>query len=209
VYYYDKNFKPLVDWYDANIFVSYRDLISGSSSWIFDGFNGADTIIGNKYNDIIKSGDLNDVLKGKAGNDRLYGEFGNDKLFGDAGNDRLFGQQGNDDLYGGIGKDHYKGGRGNDDFIFKSISDAGRGGKCDVIDDFDLRRDYVVLSAIDADITHAGNQAFEFIGKSGFSGDAGELRCRGGIVSGDVNGDASADFHIDVGLQMREIDFVL
>jgi hypothetical protein len=74
---------------------------------------------------------------------------------------------------------------------------AGR----DTISDFTrLQGDKIDLSTIDARTTVAGNQAFSFIGTGAFTHRAGELRfiVQGatGIVAGDVNGDAAADFHI-------------
>jgi len=56
----------------------------------------------------------------------------------------------------------------------------------------------IELSDIDAKAGRAGDQAFKFIGGKGFSGAAAELNCKNGIVSGDVNGDKTADFQIEV-----------
>jgi serralysin len=44
----------------------------------------------------------------------------------------------------------------------------------------------------------SGNQAFTFIGKSAFTGKAGQLTFANGVLSGDVNGDAIADFQVAV-----------
>lgn len=209
IYCFDRAFKSILDWHDASIFISYADLVSGGDNWFFDGFNGSDTIIGNRFRDIIKSGDSDDTIRGKGGHDLLFGERGNDVVLGEHGNDRMLGASGDDALTGGRGADLLTGGAGFDRFIFNSIAEAGSGRSRDTITDFDLRRDYIVLSRIDADVTLRDNQAFEFIGRARFDGEAGELRCRGGIVSGDVDGDGIADFQIDVGLSLRAIDFVL
>jgi Ca2+-binding RTX toxin-like protein len=200
VYFYDEQFQHLVDWERLSLYVTKAEWNSDHADWRSNGFNKSDTILGNRFDDIIKSGGGSDKIKGKAGNDRIDGQRGDDILFGNAGDDTLFG---------GAGTDRYIGGGGYDHFVFRTVTDAGRGRKCDVIADFDLRRDYVTLSAIDANTDQAGNQAFEFIGRAGFTGDAGEVRCRAGIVSGDVDGDGIANFHISVGVEMREIDFVL
>ena len=58
--------------------------------------------------------------------------------------------------------------------------------------------DDIDLSGIDANAKAAGNQAFSFIGDKAFSGKAGELQYKNGIVAGDVNGDKAADFHIEI-----------
>ena len=57
---------------------------------------GNDTVIGNKFADILKGGDGGDLIEGRAGNDRLFGEFGNDKLYGNGGSDTLIGGSGRD-----------------------------------------------------------------------------------------------------------------
>ena len=41
-------------------------------------------------------------------------------------------------------------------------------------------------------------QAFDFIEADAFSGTAGELRYASGVVRGDVDGDGTADFAIEV-----------
>ena len=55
---------------------------------------------------------------------------------------------------------------------------------------------------MDANTLRKGNQAFTFIGKSAFHEKPGELRVEkvaaGVVVSGDVNGDGTADFSIAV-----------
>jgi hypothetical protein len=52
--------------------------------------------------------------------------------------------------------------------------------------------------AIDANAGAEGDQAFRFIGRAQFGDRPGELRLRHGILSGDIDGDGRADFHIDV-----------
>jgi hypothetical protein len=51
---------------------------------------------------------------------------------------------------------------------------------------------------INADLGLAGDQAFGFIGSSRFTGDAGQVRYAGSVVSGDVNGDGLADWQIKI-----------
>jgi hypothetical protein len=87
---------------------------------------------------------------------------------------------------------------GRDRFTFESLGDAaGVGRNRDLIADFDGKRgDRLDLRRIDADTTRAGNQAFRYVGKRAFSGTAGELRYRGGVLQGDVNGNGRADLEI-------------
>ncbi|KGO32645.1 hemolysin, partial [Desulfobulbus sp. Tol-SR] len=65
----------------------------------------------------------------------------------------------------------------------------------DTITDF-AAGDTIRLTAIDANTGLAGNQAFTYIGSSAFTGVAGQLNYVSGIVSGDINGDGTADFQI-------------
>ena len=71
--------------------------------------------------------------------------------------------------------------------------------------------DVIDLSTIDADTTWSGNLSFTYVGSNAFSGEAGELNFRSGIISGDVNGDGYADFQIRVNgvTSLRVDDFFL
>ncbi len=149
----------------------------------------ANSIVGN-------SGD--NLLRGGGGADRLDGGNGRDALVGGAGRDRLYGDDGDDRLYPGISRDRLYGGDGDDRFVFRSLSEAGNGSRRNSIQDFVRGEDFIDLRKIDADTTHAGNQTFHFQGRAAFSGDAGELRFAAGILSGDVDGDARADFQIEI-----------
>lgn len=94
------------------------------------------------------------------------------------------------------------GGAGADVFVYRALSDstvaaAGR----DMITDFSsLAGDKIDLHLLDANSKVVGNQAFSFIGTKAFSGTPGELHYgpsgQNTLVSGDVNGDGSADFSI-------------
>lgn len=229
VYYSNKSGQATLDWYNDNIYISQYDLLYGGNDWIFTGFRGNDTIIGNKYADVLKGGGGNDVLFGRGGHDRLYGEAGsdtlhgeagndwlyggagNDRLYGGPGNDRLFGGSGNDVIVGGTGTDVLSGGTGSDVFVFKTPKEAGSGRNADTITDFDPRYDYIDVSGIDANVHRNGNQAFTFIGKKAFSEKAGELRFKNEGALGDIDGDGRADFKIVVTGwdSLRDLDFIL
>lgn len=179
------------------------EMLGDSRSNTFIGLGGADNLSGADGNDRLFGDDGNDGLFGGNGNDWLEGNDGHDDLYGGRGLDRLFGGSGDDDLIGGKGKDTLTGGEGNDLFIFTSVLDAGLpGGNLDVITDFTRAHgDKISLSQIDADELAPSNQAFHFIGNTGFTGVAGELRYffdDGGntIIEGDNNGDGNADFGI-------------
>jgi Ca2+-binding RTX toxin-like protein len=126
-------------------------------------------------------------------------------LRGFAGNDGLFSEGGNDILIGGAGQDTLTGGAGNDQFRLTSLTDSTVVAP-DLISDFTFsggQLDRIGLNLIDANTALAGDQAFAFIGGAAFSGAAGQLRVElvtPGVfsASGDVNGDAAADFAITI-----------
>ena len=169
-------------------------------------------LTGTTGNNTLNGGAGADTLNGKNGADTLNGKAGADKLFGGAGADKLYGGDGKDMLQGGLGKDVLVGGAGADDFVFKSVAEAGKGGQRDVIRDFShAQGDDIDLHFIDANTKAGGNQAFTFIGDNGFSGKAGQLQYKNGIVAGDVNGDKVADFHIEIAnhVALHANDFIL
>jgi Ca2+-binding RTX toxin-like protein len=167
----------------------------------------------------IRSGGGNDILYGSAVNNSIEGGDGQDWLFGLGGSDTLHGEGGNDRLVGGAGKDFLTGWAGTDYFMFAAPSDSGIGVAArDVIMDFQNGTDQIDLSFVDADTNSRGvDDAFLFIGNQTFSGVAGQLRvyafADGQIVEGDVNGDAKADFSIEVAMNaftttLMSTDFV-
>ena len=200
---------------DGQIDAFYQYLFSGAdrvqgSQWgdtlvgfgaldVLRGFGGDDVLYGRFGNDRLFGGKGMDSLSGEAGADVLDGGWGGDRLLGGTGNDTLAGGAGRDQLVGGVGKDLLRGGADADVFVFRSPAEAGRGEWSDTIADFARAEgDKLSLRAIDADLTAGGDQAFAFIGVRGFSGEAGELRQRGGSLLGDLDGDGVADFRIEV-----------
>ena len=152
----------------------------------------------------------NDIIDGSAANNVLTGGAGNDFLFGLGGNDSLFGGDGNDELVGGSGSDHLSGGSGANVFQYNALSDSGiTAATRDVIAFFQEGIDTIDLSHIDANTKTPGtNDAFHFIGTNvTFEGQPGgpqpgALRAFwtaiSQIIEGDVNGDAKADFSIEL-----------
>lgn len=189
-------------------------LYGNGSSNRLDGRGGDDLVYGRSGDDRLYGGAGNDRLYGSSGDDWFYGSSGHDAFKGDSGADRLYGDSGNDTITGGTGRDTMFGGTGLDRFVFLSRSESGTTTSTrDVIADF-TRGDKVDLSNLDANTTRSGNQKFTFV--SGFTGKPGELQwdenSRGFMVSGDVNGDGTADFSIQVNTKLgslRASDFIL
>jgi len=195
--------------------------------------SGTDTIISTVVLTLganIENGTLigaaNVRLTGNDGANVLIGNDGNNKVEGLDGNDRLTGGLGTDTLIGGMGSDTMTGGGGADRFVFAASNETAVGtfsevGRVrdiivhDIITDFEVGVDRIVLSAIDADTTRGGNQAFIFIGDADFGLTAGQVRTyfSGGVTvaAGDINGDGNADFEIQLtGLHtLSSADFVL
>jgi hypothetical protein len=184
----------------------------------------ANQIYGDAGNDVLKGGQLADKLDGGSGDDILWGLAGNDLLNGNSGNDLIYGDAGNDLINGGLGRDFLVGGGGNDVFAFATTADTGVSATTrDVIIDFVRGQDKINLSAIDANLSASGDQAFTFLATSGtaFTGAAGQLRWfkedvagtinDNTIIVGDLNGDKIADFQIELdGLfNLASTDFVL
>ncbi|WP_085584797.1 M10 family metallopeptidase C-terminal domain-containing protein [Pseudomonas sp. R25(2017)] len=112
---------------------------------------------------------LNNVLRGNAGNNVLDGGAGADTLFGDAGADT---------------------------FVFRAVNEMGIGANRDVISDFSsLQGDKIDLTQFDANLLQSGMNGFTFIGANAFTG-AGQLRFVDHVLSGNVSGNAGADFEI-------------
>jgi Ca2+-binding RTX toxin-like protein len=157
---------------------------------------------GNALNNSITGNSGNNELRGLAGNDVLKGNDGDDYLLGDIGNDTMGGGDGDDLLYGAAGADRISGGLDADTFRYRAVGDStvDVGGRDTLLDFNDAQGDLIDLSSMDAQTNVAGNQAFTFIGAAAFSGQSGELRFQtvGGnaIVSGDVNGNGTADFAV-------------
>ena len=158
-----------------------------------------------------------EYLTGTSYADKLYGNAGANALSGGSGDDLLSGGAGKDILYGGLGADSLTGGAGADTFVFKALSDtkiATTG--IDTIFDFSgVSGDRLDLSAIDANSSASGNQAFTFIGTAAFTGKAGELnyskQASDTYIYGDTNGDKKADFaiHLDDAVMLTKGYFIL
>ena len=164
----------------------------------------------------VQGSEFADQLTGDGGENTLKGLGDADILRGLGGDDDLIGGSGGDKLTGGMGKDELAGNSGNDTFIFNSVAESPAGNARDVIDDFEQGSDVIDLTSIDADVTGGGlSDPFTFIGTTPFDNIAGELRYSfesgNTVVEGDVNGDSTADFQIELVSQiaLTASDFLL
>lgn len=185
---------PLYVYPDASVWPSVAAAGNGVTA-IVNPFNGPQT-----GKDTLSGGAGNDSLYGYEGNDRLSGNQGDDKLYGGSGDDVLLGGIGNDLLLGGSGKDVLTGGAGSDIFVFGATGDSPAAAtKRDQISDFVSGVDKINLAAIDANRATAVNEAFTQLLGAGLAFTApGQLRFAAGVLYGNVDADAQAEFAIQL-----------
>jgi Ca2+-binding RTX toxin-like protein len=102
----------------------------------------------------VRTGDGIDNLTGDASANTFWTGAGADVLKGGAGADRFWAGLGSDEMWGEAGADT---------FVFANASDS-RGSHVDLIRTWD-QADLIDLKLIDADLTAAGDQDFQFLGK--------------------------------------------
>ncbi|MCP4382588.1 MAG: calcium-binding protein, partial [Hyphomicrobiales bacterium] len=166
---------------------------------------GTDTVVSASVDLNLKTHDNVEDAKATGTADlSLKGSAGKNKLVGNAGDNRIKGLADADKL---------KGRDGDDTYLFAKVKHS-KPSDPDTIIGFERDADVIHLGGIDA-IAGGTDDPFAFIGKSGFSGSAGELRvARKGDdvkVSADVDGDGKADFATIVKdiQKLGEDDFVL
>lgn len=190
--------------------------VSLEESFATSSISGRDLIL-NFEN--VRGGSRADTITGNNVANVLIGNQGGDLLIGLAGDDRLIGGAGRDTLDGGIGRDVLTGGSERDFFVFNAVADSpATARQRDIITDFETGIDRIDLSGIDANANVAGNQAFSFIGAAAFSsGTPGQVRSTFNVNTGktlveaDVNGDAVADFAVQLTglITLQATDFIL
>lgn len=190
--------------------VTYFDAIAGLTASLTSPSTNTGDALGDTYVSIenLSGSAFDDRLFGNSSENVLSGGDGADRLVGGAGADVFRGDRGADDLYGGSGSDVFQ-------FVYRGESTVTATGRDTIFDFSGTGGDRIDLSAIDANASASGNQAFSFIGTSEFGGKAGELRyvknASDTYIYTDVNGDAKADFaiHLDDAVTLSKGYFVL
>jgi Ca2+-binding RTX toxin-like protein len=188
-------------------------LWGGNGNDELEGRGGADVLEGSEGNNTASYANATASVAVSLGNPAINtGQADGDSYFnianlrGSRFADNLTGDGGKNRLAGGKSKDILRGGKGKDTFAYLRLDDSPAGSaNRDEIADFDPGSsssavDKIDLSAIDANPSKNGNQAFVFIGTNGFSGKKGQLKIKksGGnvIVQADTNGNKAADLEI-------------
>lgn len=165
-----------------------------------DGYRSKETVLSSASNLVASAS-----TTGGSGNDLLAGSIDADNLSGGAGKDTLIG---------GLGQDTMTGGSGADIFRFTSIAEMGSSSAaCDTITDFKRGEDKIDLSRIDADGSTGTDDAFGslILVVSGSFTRAGQLRFAQGVLYGNTDADADAEFAISLtGVSTLSLgDFIL
>ncbi|HEX2135193.1 MAG TPA: VCBS domain-containing protein [Microvirga sp.] len=131
-----------------------------------------------------------------AGDDTLTGTEAADVIYGLDGNDTIGGNGGADYILGGRGADTLTGGAGNDTFRYTSTEESTSVARDEIVDF--VAGDRIDLSAIDANLSVAGDDAFTWAAAA--SANAVWYTVSGGnaTVFGDQTGDGVADFEIQL-----------
>jgi len=138
-----------------------------------------------------------DVIHGGGGNDTINGGGGVDYIGGGNDNDMVNAGSGNDVIDTGVGNDTVSGGYGTDTFVFSGLSADTTTEITDL-----TNKETINLSAIDADSTTDGDQAFTSV--DSFSGHAGEFTTTYDRETGvtqlllDTDGDSTGDITINL-----------
>jgi len=187
-------------------------LYAGTGNNILNGGSGSDTVsyyYGCKGTTgvTVSLANSGSQTTGGSGSDTLIGiehlGGGNnaDRLTGNTGDNRLYGYGGNDTLIGGVGRDSLNGGSGNDLFDFNALSEMGSTSTTqDIITDFVRGQDRIDLSGLDAKTATSTNDAFSstFVAAAAAFTAAGQLKFASGVLYGNTDSDAEAEFAIQL-----------
>jgi Ca2+-binding RTX toxin-like protein len=199
-------------------FILFENVIAGGGSDLLSGTGGANSMAGGGGGDVLRGLGGNDNLQGGDGNDSVRGHEGNDVVGGGAGFDSLTGEGGTDTLDGGADGDVLRVGANADLLIGNVGSDRfeytaavhSAGANRDLIQGFDGAgfvagdTDVIDISALDANATVGGNQAFAFLGErtdaQGLAAGPGGLWVRNvgahTLVQANTDNDAGIEFSV-------------
>ncbi len=193
-------------------------LLGNSGNNVLNGGAGIDTMAGGLGNDTYYVDNAGDVVSEApgAGTDtvistvtRTLGDNQENLTLagtaaingtGNALANNIIGNAAANTLTGGLGKDVLEGGGGSDVFVFNASTETGvTSAAWDVINDFVRGQDKLDLRGIDANTATTTNDAFTtFIAATAAFTAAGQLKFVNGVLYGNTDGDADAEFAIQL-----------
>lgn len=194
--------------------VSFQDgqqILPNQGSGGFQGFYsypqenilGGITYLADQVTTSINVGPLSSSLTiGTGDQDKIVGTIASDVMSGGYNADRLTGQPSSDSLDGlVVGSSRMMSQKAGDVYLYLRADSSLHGkNRRDVITDFH-RNDRLDLAAVDANANRGGKQSFQWIGRSPFSGQAGQLRIDqrssgNAFLQGDIDGNGRVDFEV-------------
>jgi len=193
-------------------------LLGNSGNNVLNGGAGVDTMAGGLGNDTYYVDNAGDVVSEApgAGTDtvistvtRTLGDNQENLTLagtaaingtGNALANNIIGNAAANILTGGLGKDVLEGGGGSDVFVYNASTETGiTSAAWDVINDFVRGQDKLDLRGIDANTATTVNDAFTtFIAATAAFTAAGQLKFVNGVLYGNTDGDADAEFAIQL-----------
>lgn len=176
----------------AGVRVDFLNTAVNTGEAIGDSFISIENLIGSLFNDGLRGDDLANSISGLDGNDTILGRGGNDTIYGGNGLDRIASGLGRDLIYAGVGDGV------RDVIVFVSTGETPVGSpNRDVVFDFVSGTDDFDLTGIDANTAVANDQAFTFAGLVAQANSIWYSVVGSNVlVSGDTNGNTTADFEI-------------
>ena len=192
-------------------------LDGGTGNDRLDGGTGFDTaLFGGSTAVVVDLSGATDTAKRGGETDTLVSVEG---AIGSSAADTFKGDGAENRFMGGDGRDLYTGGAGRDLYDFNTVNDSRVGSTVrDVVTDFGYGQDKIDLAGIDADTTHAGNQAFHWVGNAAFTanhpGEVGWFTSGANtIIQASTDNDATAEFQLQLsgisGPSLAATDFFL
>ena len=191
-------------------------LTGDAAANILSGLGGSDVLIGGEGVDTLDGGAGSDTIDYSSSPDDVSVDLASgraedghgtrdtliaiENVIGSQFDDVLTGDTFSNVLTGGGGRDVLTGGGRRDDFVFLSAGDSGLTVDTrDVIADFQFGLDKIDLSAIDANTATAAIDDFTvLIAPTATFTAAGQLQFVGGILYGNTDADAEAEFSIQI-----------
>ena len=166
-------------------------IYGGTGTDALFGQTGNDTLHGGLGEAVLSGGPGADILIGGTGTQTLDGGTGKDLLIAGSGRQIMVGGEGSDTLRDGKGDAIMSGGPGADTFDFSATFDPSifLGGSRDIIQDFSVRNDHIMLAKSLYDTAH-----LPAIGTGAGPAQAGQTLMLMGVTGSELKAHADSVF---------------